>query len=54
MAESSARLRLRAISTFEYLTDEETAQGFAALDAAVAAEASPQPVDGVSDLIILG
>lgn len=54
LAESTARLRLRAISTFEYLTDEETAQGFAALDAAVAAEDSPQPVDGVSDLLVLG
>jgi ubiquinone/menaquinone biosynthesis C-methylase UbiE len=54
MAESAARLRLRAISTFEYLTDEETAQGFAALDAAVAAGASAQPVDGVSDLLVLG
>ncbi len=33
---------------------EETAQGFAAPDAAVAAEASPQPVGGVSDLLVLG
>lgn len=54
MAESAARLRLRAISTFEYLTEQETARGFAALDAAVAAETSPQPVDGVSDLLVLG
>jgi hypothetical protein len=29
MPERAARLRLRAISTVEYLTDEETAQGFA-------------------------
>jgi ubiquinone/menaquinone biosynthesis C-methylase UbiE len=54
MAEGAARLRLRAISTFEYLTEQETAQGFAALDAAVAAETSPQPVEGVSDLLVLG
>lgn len=54
MAESAARLRLRAISTFEYLTEQETARGFAALDAAVAAETSPQPVHGVSDLLVLG
>jgi ubiquinone/menaquinone biosynthesis C-methylase UbiE len=54
MAEGAARLRLRAISTFEYLTEQETGQGFAALDAAVAAETSPQPVEGVSDLLVLG
>jgi ubiquinone/menaquinone biosynthesis C-methylase UbiE len=54
MAESAARLRLRAISTFEYLTEQEIAQGFAALDAAVAAETSPRPVEGASDLLVLG
>ena len=27
---NAARLRLHAISTFEYLTEEEIAQGFAA------------------------
>lgn len=54
MAEAAARLRLRAISTFEYLTEQETRQGFAALDAALAAETSPQPVEGPSDLLVLG
>jgi len=54
LAESAARLRLRAISTFEYLTVEETEQGFAALDSAVAAETTPQPVEGMSDLLALG
>jgi ubiquinone/menaquinone biosynthesis C-methylase UbiE len=54
MAEGAARLRLRAISTFEYLTEQETERGFAALDAAVAAETSPRPVEGASDLLVLG
>ena len=54
LAESAARLRLRAISTFEFLTAEETEQGFAALDAAVAAETTPHPVEGISDLLVLG
>jgi ubiquinone/menaquinone biosynthesis C-methylase UbiE len=54
MAEAAARLRLRAISTFEYLTERETEQGFAALDTAVAAETSSQPVEGISDLLVLG
>jgi hypothetical protein len=54
LAESAARLHLRAISTFEFLTAAETEQGFAALDAAVAAETMPHPVEGVSDLLVLG
>jgi ubiquinone/menaquinone biosynthesis C-methylase UbiE len=54
LAESAARLHLRAISTFEFLTAEETEQGFAALDAAVAAETTPRPVEGISDLLVLG
>jgi ubiquinone/menaquinone biosynthesis C-methylase UbiE len=54
LAESAARLRLRAISTFEYLTEQESTQGFAALDAAVAAETAAQPVEGTSDLLVLG
>jgi cyclopropane fatty-acyl-phospholipid synthase-like methyltransferase len=54
LAESAARLRLRAISTFEYLTEQETAAGFAALDAAVRAGTPLQPVDATSDLLVLG
>ena len=54
LAEYAGRLRLRGISTFEYLSDEETAAGFAALDAAVAAEITPQPVEGDCDLLVLG
>ncbi len=54
MTESAARLRLRAISTFEYLTEQEITEGFAALDVAVAAETVPQPIKGTSDLLVLG
>jgi hypothetical protein len=54
LAESAAKFRLRAISTFEFLTAEETEEGFAALDAAVAAETTPQPVEGIGDLLVLG
>lgn len=54
LAESAARLRLRAISTFEYLTEQETAQGFAALDAAVLAGTPLQPMNNTSDLLVLG
>lgn len=54
LAESASRLRLRAISTFEHLTDVEIAKGFAALDQAVAAETTPQSVVGMSDLLVLG
>lgn len=48
------RLRLRAISTFEHLTEEEIALGFAALDLAVAAETTPQVVTADGDVLILG
>jgi ubiquinone/menaquinone biosynthesis C-methylase UbiE len=48
------RLRLRAISTFEFLTEEEIEEGFAALDAAVAADETGAPVEGSSDLLVLG
>jgi ubiquinone/menaquinone biosynthesis C-methylase UbiE len=47
------RLRLRAISTFEHLSDEEIDLGFAALDRAVAAESSPRPVVAEVDLLVL-
>ena len=54
LAESATRLRLRAISTFEHLTEQETAQGFAALDAAVLAGTPLQPMNNTSDLLVLG
>ena len=52
-AEYAARLRLRGISTFEHLTEAEIARGFAALDADVAGEATPQPVEGDRDMLVL-
>ena len=48
------RLRLRAISTFEFLSEEEIEAGFAALDAAVAADEAGAPVESASDLLVLG
>ena len=54
LAAQADRLRLRAISTFEFLTEEEIEAGFAALDAAVAADETGAPVEGVSDLLVLG
>jgi ubiquinone/menaquinone biosynthesis C-methylase UbiE len=53
LGEYASRLRLRAISVFEYLTEEETERGFAALDADVAAETVPQPVEEDCDLLVL-
>ena len=43
----------KAISVFEYLTEEETGEGFAALSEAVAADAHPGPVTIQSDLLVL-
>jgi hypothetical protein len=54
LAEHAARLRMRAISTFEHLSEEEITEGFRRLDAAVALEHEPRPVNGISDLLVLG
>ncbi|HEX4225262.1 MAG TPA: class I SAM-dependent methyltransferase [Pseudonocardiaceae bacterium] len=54
MAAYVERLRLRAISTFEFLTEEEIEAGFAAMDAAVAADEGGKPIEGTSDLLVLG
>lgn len=54
LAHAAERWRMRAISTFEYLTEEELEEGFAALDAAVAEETDPRPILGVADLLVLG
>jgi hypothetical protein len=43
-----------SISTFDHVTDAELAEGFAALDRAVAAETTPRPVSGLSNLLVLG
>jgi ubiquinone/menaquinone biosynthesis C-methylase UbiE len=53
LAEYAARLRLRAISTFEFLTEEEIEAGQAALDADAAVETTPRPVEEDSDLLVL-
>jgi ubiquinone/menaquinone biosynthesis C-methylase UbiE len=58
MAESlkaeAEQMRLRAISTFEHLTEAEIAAGQAALDAAASLETEPQPTYSESDLMVLG
>jgi ubiquinone/menaquinone biosynthesis C-methylase UbiE len=53
LGEYAARLRLRAISVFEYLPEPEIERGFAALDADVVREATPQPVEDDCDLLVL-
>jgi ubiquinone/menaquinone biosynthesis C-methylase UbiE len=54
LAAYAERLRLRAISTFEHLTEEETRDGFAALDRSVAAGDHPGPITIDSDLLVVG
>jgi ubiquinone/menaquinone biosynthesis C-methylase UbiE len=53
LAAYTERLRLRAVSVFEHLTEEEIGQGFAAMDAAVRAEGTPRPVEQDGDLLVL-
>jgi ubiquinone/menaquinone biosynthesis C-methylase UbiE len=47
------RLRLRAISTFEHLSEAEIAQGFANLDAALLTDAAERPVRASADMLVL-
>lgn len=47
------RLGLRAISTFEHMSEEEIQRGFARLDEAVAAETEPQVVCTQGDLLVM-
>jgi ubiquinone/menaquinone biosynthesis C-methylase UbiE len=54
LTDYAERLRLRALSTFEHMSEEEIAEGFARLNAAVAEETQPQPVIRSSDLLVLG
>ena len=44
LADHLERLRTRAISTFELMSEEDIQQGFAAMEAAVAAETAPKAV----------
>lgn len=47
------RLSLRAISTFEHMSEADIQRGFARLDEAVAAETEPQIVYTQGDLLVL-
>ena len=47
------RVRLRADSTLKLLSDEEFAEGLAALERAAAAETAPTPVVDHLDLLVL-
>lgn len=53
-AEAAAKLRLRAISTFEHMTEAEIEEGFARMDAHVATDPGGRPDTGASDLLVLG
>lgn len=53
-AEAAAKLRLRAISTFEHMTEAEIEEGFVRMDAHVAADPDALPDTGDSDLLVLG
>jgi len=53
MSDWANRLRQRAISTFEHLTPEQTAAGFARLDAEVAANPGQVDVTEDADLLVL-
>jgi ubiquinone/menaquinone biosynthesis C-methylase UbiE len=52
-ADYAARLRLRAISIFDHMTEEEIVEGFAALDADLAAHPDAGPVEEDCDLLVL-
>jgi ubiquinone/menaquinone biosynthesis C-methylase UbiE len=54
LAEHADKLRHRAISTFEHLSEAEISQGFARLDAAVAEQTRAKPVTARSDVLVLG
>ena len=45
------RLRTRAVSTFEFLSEVEIESGFAAVDSAVAANADPGPISDPIKLV---
>lgn len=52
-ADYAARLRLRASAVFDQLAEQEVAEGFAALDAELAAHPDDGPVEEDCDLLIL-
>lgn len=53
LAEYAARMRLRAVSTFEHMTEDEIVAGLAALERDAAAETEPRPVEEDCDLLVL-
>lgn len=53
-AEAAEKLKLRAISTFEHMTEGEIQEGFARLDAHLAKGGGGRPDTGPSDLLVLG
>lgn len=52
--EAAEKLRLRAISTFEHMSEAEIEEGFARLDAHLARGADASPSTGQSDLLVMG
>ncbi len=53
-AEHAERLRHRAISTFEHMSEEEIVDGFARMDHAIATSGDTGPVNVRSDVLVLG
>jgi ubiquinone/menaquinone biosynthesis C-methylase UbiE len=53
LADYTRRMRLRTISVFEYLSEDEITEGFEAMEAAAAADTEMQPLDEMSDLLVL-
>lgn len=54
IAMNTVRSRLRMISTFEHLSEQETADGIARMDAAVAGANHMAPVTASRDISLLG
>lgn len=54
-AEAAAKMKLRAISTFEHMSEAEIEAGFSAMDAWLATGGDDAaPTTGMSDLLVLG
>jgi SAM-dependent methyltransferase len=51
LAEYAQRQRMRALSVYEHLTEEEYRDGLAALEADALAETAPKPVEAECDLL---
>ncbi|MDA1360087.1 class I SAM-dependent methyltransferase [Glycomyces luteolus] len=52
LSEYAGRQRMRALSVYEHLTDEEYREGLAALEADAVAETSPRAVESECDLLV--